>query len=102
MWQTLFERTTQRNLSSRLVCDPPQTFNCDKRFDYGEEYLVADLSISCNSAEYLRWRLYAVAMLFVYPLGIPFMYWVLCYLRRHHLNPNPLAVLIDVLHEVCA
>ena len=41
-------------------------------------------------------------MLFVYPLGIPFMYWVLCFVRRHRLNPNPLAVLIDVLHEVCA
>jgi hypothetical protein len=38
-------------------------------------------------------------MVFVYPLGIPFMYLVLCFLRRNYLNPNALAVLIDVLRE---
>ena len=44
--------------------------------------LSADLSLSCNSDEYGKTRATAVAMLFVWPVGIPLLYAVLLWASR--------------------
>ena len=36
--------------------------------------LQADHGISCYSPSYKKWTVYAVIMLFVYPVGIPMLY----------------------------
>jgi hypothetical protein len=48
-------------------------------------YLTADLSISCQSNEYRDWRIYAILMIFVYPIGIPALYFTLLYLNREEI-----------------
>jgi hypothetical protein len=56
------------------------TFAC-RTFDgdYGS-FLKVDLSINCDSRQHAFYVAYAVLMTFVYPIGIPFLYFVL--LRR--------------------
>jgi hypothetical protein len=48
-------------------------------------YLTADLSISCSSSEYKDWRIYAILMIFVYPIGIPALYFTLLYFNREEI-----------------
>ena len=43
----------------------------------GLSYLRADFSIDCNSSQYTTWLIYAWAMVFVYPIGVPLLYWLL-------------------------
>ena len=38
-------------------------------------------------------------MIFVYPFGIPLLYISLCYIKRHRINPDPLAVLADIIRQ---
>ena len=53
------------------------------------EVLEADHDISCTSPSYKGiWSTYALAMLFVYPVGIPLLYWVLLFRYRKQLDPN--------------
>ena len=37
-------------------------------------FMTQDLSISCESQRYATMRLYAILMIFVYPVGIPLFY----------------------------
>ena len=64
-----------------FVCDP---------FDQGggeiSMLLRVDSSIDCESTEYTYWRLYAVLMLFVYPIGIPTYMGALLFRNRNTLN----------------
>ncbi|KAK7239235.1 calcium ion binding protein [Aureococcus anophagefferens] len=51
--------------------------------------LEADHDISCTSPSYKGiWSTYALAMLFVYPVGIPLLYWVLLFRYRKQLDPS--------------
>jgi len=51
--------------------------------------LEADHDISCTSPSYKGiWSTYALAMLFVYPVGIPLLYWVLLFRYRKQLDPD--------------
>ena len=51
--------------------------------------LEADHDISCTSPSYKGiWSTYALAMLFVYPVGIPLLYWVLLFRYRKQLDPH--------------
>ena len=51
----------------------------DSQYDL---YLKADMTISCQSDYYKSWLVYGIAMIFVYPIGIPAMYLVLLYRSR--------------------
>lgn len=46
-----------------------QTFACDK-LDDGATYLRVDYSLSCSTARHQLYEVYALAMIFVYPIGI--------------------------------
>ena len=41
----------------------------------GMHFLRADFSIDCDSSSYATMRLYAVAMLLLYPVGVPLLFW---------------------------
>jgi hypothetical protein len=64
------------------------TFAC-RTFDndYGS-FLKADYNIDCDSEEHQLIRSYAMLMCLVYPFGVPFMYAVLLYRKRHLLDPG--------------
>ena len=47
-----------------------------------DSFLTADMSISCTSHYYYNYVAYAVVMVFVYPIGIPAMYFYLLYQNR--------------------
>ena len=55
-------------------------------------YLVADMSISCTSDRYYFGVTYAVVFIFVYPVGIPALYFYLLYRKKDAImqrdNPN--------------
>ncbi|CAM9121469.1 unnamed protein product, partial [Discosporangium mesarthrocarpum] len=63
-----------------------QTFFCES-FDDGRTLLQADYSIDCDSEEHGQYRLYAVAMVLVYPVGIPTLYTVILFKSRRSLYP---------------
>ena len=44
-------------------------------------YLAADMSIDCDGDEWNRHAFYAAAMILIYPVGIPLLYFVM--VRRH-------------------
>ena len=39
-------------------------------------YLYNDLRISCQSSEYYYWSNYIYAMIIIYPIGIPLLYFI--------------------------
>ena len=61
------------------------TFSCHL-FDDGTSRLKVDYNIDCNAEGHRLYQLYALGMIVVYPIGIPFMYWFLLYRRRHDLD----------------
>lgn len=67
-----------------------QTFTCDSlddELDGSDRWLRADLSIDCNGPERAGYIAFATIMVFVYPLGTPFLYWlVLCRWHREQLE----------------
>jgi len=64
-----------------------QTFSCHK-LDNGESYMRADYSIDCDSGEYTTAQVWAGLMIFVYPIGIPLLYFILLFSKRKDLNPS--------------
>ena len=50
-----------------------QTFSCDP-LDDGHSYLRADYSIECYNKEHRAYQIYAMIMIFVYPVGIPALF----------------------------
>ena len=62
------------------------TFNCMKIGDDPTKYLVRDQSIDCSSPSHRTFKYYASVMIFVYPLGIPGMYFVMLYIQRKKLR----------------
>ncbi|CAB1099999.1 unnamed protein product [Ectocarpus sp. CCAP 1310/34] len=59
-----------------------QTFACET-LDDGNEYLRADFRIHCTDAKHKAFEVYAGVMLAVYPVGIPLLYAILLFRRRH-------------------
>jgi hypothetical protein len=74
-----------------------QTFLCtdiDPSHSYtssGDFYLTSDMTISCSSSYYYNWRLYAILMIFVYPVGIPVLYASLLWSVRKEISSRPSA-----------
>ena len=57
-------------------------FKTDEIVDTGRVYLELDYSVDVQYSRYTRMEAYAVAMLFVYPVGIPALYFVLLFRER--------------------
>ena len=77
-----------------------RTLKCDHNISSEESglgYLKADMGISCMSAKYTTMKYVAWVGIFLYPFGIPVMYFLLTYWHRHLINPSPMAVMIDIL-----
>ncbi|CAM9359264.1 unnamed protein product, partial [Laminaria digitata] len=65
-----------------------QTFACD-RLDNGVAYLRADYSLTCFTKQHNRYRLYAIAMVCIYPLGIPAVFaWIVARNQFDLMQPN--------------
>jgi len=50
--------------------------------------LAADLTVSCRSPSYGRWRPYAVLMIMVWPVGVPLCFAVILWRHRAQLDPD--------------
>lgn len=59
-------------------------FSCE-RLDDGRLYLRADYRIECDSPRHRSFQAYAAVMIFLYPLGIPFLYAALLCTNREDL-----------------
>ncbi|CBJ33597.1 conserved unknown protein [Ectocarpus siliculosus] len=59
-----------------------QTFACET-LDDDVEYLRADYRIHCTDAKHKAFKVYAAIMIVVYPVGIPLLYALLLFQRRH-------------------
>ena len=63
-----------------------QFFVCDD-IDMGDGQMLSllrvDTSIDCNGQHWLTWRVYAIGMIFVYPIGVP-AYFALLLVRHRH------------------
>ena len=60
-------------------------------YDSGDKYehvMEIDYGVSCRSAEYARIRIYAAIFSMIYP-AVPFLFFVLLFRVRRHLNPLP-------------
>ena len=51
-------------------------------------FLKVDYKIDCDSDENATYMAYAMLMILVYPIGVPFMYFVLLYRKRAMLDPG--------------
>ena len=69
------------------------TFAC-REFDDGTRYLKVDYSIDCNSSSRAVYFYYAVVMGFVFPIGIPSLYYVQLRnaQKKGHLDPGQKAL----------
>jgi hypothetical protein len=66
-----------------------QTFACDTIDDSAivqTGYLCADYSIQCGTPKHTVYKVYAVFMICIYPLGIPALYAWLLWCNRHKLS----------------
>ena len=85
-----------------------QTFRCSHDFPRGKEppdspyagtsFLLADMSVSCNSPAYNFYFAYALVFVFVIPVGIPLGYFcVLCRFRDRLNPPNMVAFATSIV-----
>ena len=69
-----------------------QTFSCknvdpdDVESEADDRYMSADYSISCETNRYKFGLAYAICALFVYPIGVPTLYFVLLYRIRQDIS----------------
>jgi len=63
-------------------------FNCTPELNGLASFLKVDPTTQCWTKTYSYYFSYALAMVFVYPLGIPFLY--LSFLRRHRDDIDPI------------
>jgi len=68
---------------SRTIC---QCFRCDE-YVGGDVLLKADLSIACETDQYVGMVVYAVLCSLIYSAGIPAVVWLKLWRWRHELNP---------------
>ena len=57
-------------------------------FDDGSQFLTADFKVSCFSHLYQAMLTYSVVMFIVFPLGVPLVFFLLTWARRHLLLRN--------------
>ena len=61
-------------------------FNCE-HFDDDSAYLRIDYSTECHTTKWNLYLIYAVAMLLVFPVGIPLCYWVSLWKHLDAIDP---------------
>jgi len=61
-------------------------FVCE-HLDNGEAYLRVDYSTRCYTDQWMLHLIYAGAMVLVFPIGIPLMYYVFLWVRRDVIDP---------------
>jgi len=64
-----------------------QTFVCQHFDDENKSFLRVDLSVRCGGPAYAFWTCFAVMMMFVWPIGMPTLFFCLCYRCRDSINP---------------
>ena len=57
------------------------TWDCEE-FDDGTTFLRADYSIDCESTNHTFMKVYAMVMLFIYPVGVPLIYALAVFLNK--------------------
>ncbi|EGB10009.1 hypothetical protein AURANDRAFT_62516 [Aureococcus anophagefferens] len=62
-------------------------WRCRSFMEAGRTYLVDDLSIACAGGVYRTWEVYAVLMVFVWPVGAPLFLYALCWRHRNRIDP---------------
>ena len=62
------------------------TFNCKTYGDDPTDYMVLDHLLSCDEYKHMTYSFYAGAMTFVYPVGIPLLYFGLLWKDRKELK----------------
>ena len=62
-----------------------RTFACE-RFDDGHHYLKAQLSLKCHGSTHHFYVSWAAFMIFVYPIGVPLLMFVVLYVNRHEIT----------------
>ena len=60
-------------------------FSCTS-FDDGTRYLKRHLTSNCDSPTHALWEVYAVVMIFVYPLGVPCLYAAMLWVYHRQLS----------------
>ncbi|GMH48343.1 hypothetical protein TrRE_jg8423 [Triparma retinervis] len=65
--------TTSTKILNTFACDQLDSINGKP----GQWVLKSDMNIDCESTTHIAFQWYAVAMVFVYPIGIPLFYYVL-------------------------
>ena len=61
-------------------------FNCEP-FDDDSAYLRIDYSTECYTTKWNFYLIYALAMLLVFPVGIPLYYYAFLWTHRHAIDP---------------
>lgn len=62
-----------------------KTFVCDMDVLPGRGFLRSDYGLECFTPTHILYRIYAGIMIIVYPMGIPFLYFVLLYRNKDDL-----------------
>lgn len=60
-------------------------FSCT-RFDDGTRFLTVELSVNCDTSDHEITIWYACVMIFVYPIGVPLLYYLVCKQYSKHLD----------------
>jgi hypothetical protein len=61
----------------------------DVNSSFADTYMVADYSIKCSSQRYTFGMIWAIIMIFVYPIGIPAYYFWLLYRYKESIKDRP-------------
>jgi hypothetical protein len=61
-------------------------FKCDKFLDLDQSFLELDYALDCDGDRYKKNMRFVIIMLIVYPIGIPLMYAVVLFRKRHILR----------------
>jgi len=91
-WTGALDHDTRHRLKSSMLfwfllfTTVLDVFRCDP-LGGGKHFMYVDYTTRCYTPRHGAMLLYAGAFVLVYPLGIPAMYFVLLYNRRHQINP---------------
>ncbi|KAH8059543.1 chlorophyll synthetase [Aureococcus anophagefferens] len=67
-----------------------QIFDCEVLDDAGgkQAFLFADYSVRCGGFDYFVYTIYAILAVFVWPVGVPLLYFTLLHRHKHEINPS--------------
>ena len=65
-----------------------QTFVCQRFREEGDSFLRVDLSVRCSGRNYVGWTAFALIMTFVWPIGMPALFFCLCWYNKDRINPH--------------